>query len=146
MNKAMAGLALALAAETAAMACSCVAPEPLQRSRAAAREAVGGAAAVVEVDVISGYDPSWRQGERLRVRQVLFGRAPRTLEVYRVSAPSSAACDLELGPQQRRTLIIYPAQSRFPWRPRYRIQSLCSAYLTDPPYLPITLQEARRRR
>jgi hypothetical protein len=139
-------LALAVAAETAALACSCAAPGTAAESRVAAREAVRGAVAIVQVEVLAGYDQQRRRGEQLRVKRTLFGRAPATVELYRPSAPSSAGCDLELGRSQRRVLILYPAPGGFFSGRRYRTQSLCSDYLTSPFYLPITLQEARRRR
>ena len=141
------GALIFVAAETVAIACSCMAPGSPEQSRPAAREAVRNASAIVEVDVLSGYDQQYRRGERVTVRRTLFGRAPARFEVYRLNSPSSASCDIELTRGERRILILYPAPRRMWGQTRYRIQSLCSDYLTERSrYLPVTLQEARRRR
>jgi hypothetical protein len=137
---------LLVAAEGVALACSCIAPGKPEEARATAREVVKEAVAIVEVQVLSGYDERWRKGERVEVRRTLFGRAPATFHVFRYGRPSSAACGLELKKGERRVLILYRPK-RTPWfGSHYAVHNLCSDYLVRQPYLPVTLQEARRRR
>ncbi len=140
MRKLVLGLAALFAAETAALACSCLPPDTPAQSRAAAREAVQDAIAIVEVDVLSEHQFGRSGGERVRVRRTLWGRVPGNFRIARQPSASSASCDVLLTRGQRKTLIVRRS------REGYGIQSLCSDYLTQPEYLPITLQEARRRR
>lgn len=138
-------LALVLGLEAAALACSCVPPESPQASRAAAREAVRNAVAIVEVDVLSEYRHGG-PGELVRVRRALYGTAPKTFRIQRSSFASSASCDQLLTKGQRKMLILSrPAGNRATGQ-SFQIQSLCSDYLTGARYLPVTLQEARRPR
>lgn len=142
MAKLLIGLLLLLGLEAGAWACSCVPTGPAEQSRQEAREALKGAVAIVEVDVLSEHQFGRASGERVRVRRTLFGRAPRQFEIARRPSASSASCDLLLAKGQRKTVILYPAG-----RARFRIQTLCSDYLVGAPsHLAITLQEARWRR
>ena len=137
------GVALLLL-ESGALACSCVAPAAPEGARAAARAALGGASAIVEVQVISPYDRIGRIGERLRVVRLLWGKAPRSILVHRPRVPSSAACDIDLPKAARKVLILYPVGER---RAAYAVHNLCSDYLVaDPAYRAVTLAEARRLR
>ena len=147
MRHLLLGLALIASAEGTALACSCLAPGTPAESRAMAREAVAQASAIVEVEVISGYDERSGRGERVRVLRTLFGEAPANFEIARNHPPSSASCDIDLPQGQRRVLILYPPEAGGS-RPcgRSRIQNLCSDYLVQSPdFLAMTLEEARRR-
>jgi hypothetical protein len=134
---------LLVAAETAALACSCMAPSTPEQSRPMAREAVRRAVAIVEAEAIGEYRPGGA-GELVRVRRLLWGSAPRQLRIERSEFASSASCDLLLRRGERKILILYPTAGR---GGRYSMQSLCSDYLvSDRGFLAVTLQEARRRR
>ena len=143
MRKLMLGLAFAVAVEAAALACSCAYPSDVGEARIHARDALRRATAVVEADVLTSYDSRRQRGEQVRVRRVLFGRAPRSFDVARAGRPSSAACELELGAGERRILILYPATGKL--KGRFGVHSLCSEPLLSPRYLAVTLEEARRR-
>jgi hypothetical protein len=96
--------------------------------------------------ILSVYDPRRKRGEQVRVRRILFGRAPATFRVYRGAEPSSASCDLELSRGERRILILYSAPQSMFSGPQFRIHGLCSDFLVqNRPHLAVTLQEARRR-
>jgi hypothetical protein len=145
MRRLLTGFVLFAAAEAAALACSCVPPGTPAESRAAAREALRGAVAIVEADVLSQYVPGG-SGEQVRVRATLWGKAPREFRIARGRHASCASCDLLLPAGQRRILLLRPAPNGWFGARRFTIQSLCSDYLfTDRRFLPLTLQEARRR-
>ena len=142
MGKLLIALMLVFGLEGQLLACSCVAPDAPEQSRPAAREAVKGAVAIVDVVALRDYGFASGRGERVRVLRTHFGRAPKQFEIARRASASSASCDLLLGRGQRKTLILYPAS-----RGRFRIQSLCSDFLVGAPgHLAVTLQEARARR
>jgi hypothetical protein len=156
MRKLLSGLLLIAAAEGAALACSCIAPGSPEESRPFARQAVQRAVAIVEADVLSEYRPSGL-GEQVRVRQVLWGEAPREFRIARREFASSASCDLLLTRGERKILILYsPEDSRLnfdgsqdarDWDGQFAIQNLCSDFLlSDRGYLAVTLEEARRLR
>jgi hypothetical protein len=146
MRKLALGLLLLAAAETAALACSCIAPGTPEQSRSIAREAVKSAVAIVEVQALSGYRQGGA-GERVRVRKILWGKAPAEFRIERSSFASSASCDLLLTPGQRKVLILEPATKPRERGRVFRMQSLCSDYLTsDRGFLQVTLEEARRPR
>ena len=145
MRRLLTGLLLIVAAEGAALACSCIAPGTPEQSRPMAREAVRDAVAIVEADVLSEYRRGGL-GEQVRVRRVLWGRAPREFRIERREFASSASCDLLLTRGQRKVLILYPAPTRRRGGRRFTIQNLCSDFLlSDRGHLAVTLQEARRR-
>ena len=131
---------LVAAAETAALACSCMAPGEPEESRAFAREAVRNAVAIAEIEVVSDYRPGG-PGERVRLRRLLWGEAPPEFELQRREFASSASCDLLLDRGQRKVVILSPGRNG-----RFVIQSLCSDFLVSDDYLDITLEEARRLR
>ena len=140
------GLLLFASLEAAALACSCLPPRSPETSRAAAREAVANAVAIVEVDVLSEYRPGGA-GELVRSRRVLFGKVPRSFRVQRGPFASDASCDLLLRKGQRKVLIVSKPTGNRRLGTSLQIQSLCSDYLTsDRAYLAITLEEARLRR
>ena len=150
MRKLLTGLLLILAAEGAALACSCIAPGTPEESREIAREIVRNAVAIVEVDVLSEYRVGG-EGELVRVRNVLWGQAPREFRIARGEFASSSSCDLLLERGQRKHLILYPVgqgefAERRSGRGDFEIHSLCSDFLlSDRGYLAVTLEEARRR-
>jgi hypothetical protein len=149
MRRILAALLLFLAAEGAASACSCVATRDPQELRRLAKDGARNALALVEVDVISGYDALRRRGERLRVRRTLAGRVPASIEVERPHPPSSASCALELQKGQRTFLILYPPTvQRWLGGRRHRVSGLCTANLLSQPVFRAELVEAigRRRR
>jgi hypothetical protein len=134
------GLLLIAAVETAALACSCIAPGTPEDSRIFAREAVRNAVAIVEVEALTEYSPGG-DGELVQVDRVLWGEAPRQLRLARSGFASSASCDLLLARGQRKVLILSRAEGG-----RYAMQSLCSDFLVgDRGFLDVTLEEARRR-
>lgn len=146
MRRILLGLSLVLGLEAAVLACSCMAPGSPEASRTMARQAVGDAVAIVEVDVVSEYRPGG-PGELVRLRRTLFGKSPKTFRIQRGDFASSASCDLLLSKGQRKVLILSRPAGKGSTGQRFRIQSLCSDYLTsDRDYLAVTLQEARRRR
>lgn len=143
MRKALIGLALLAGLESAALACSCMPPGTPEQSRASAREAVRDLVAIVDAEALSEY--RWNgPAETVRVRRILFGEAPRTFRIERGLLASSASCDLLLTRGQRKILILTKTRKRSGGAPTYRIQSLCSDYLTAERYLPMVIEEARR--
>ena len=120
---------LFLAAESAALACSCIVPptDPAE-IRGHARETARGALALVEVELVSPYDERLGRGERLRVRRTLAGRAPAVFEVERHHPPSSASCDVEFQPGGRTWLVLYAPQMRGRTT-RYRVSASCTGYM-----------------
>ena len=91
--------------------------------------------------MLTSYDERSQAGERLRVRRLLWGRAPATLTLERQGRPQSAACELGFEAGERRVIILYGAGST-----SLRPHNLCSEYLVRPNYLPVLLREARRLR
>jgi hypothetical protein len=140
------GFALAFAAETAALACSCGRPKTPAETRPMAREVVKAAVAIVEVQALSGYQPGG-VGERVRVRRTLWGKAPKEFQIERQEGADSASCDLLLGKGERKLLILYPARDPRQRGRQFGMQGVCSDYLLrDRGFLQVTLEEARRRR
>jgi hypothetical protein len=147
MRRALIALALLAAAETAAIACSCVmAPRDPAERQQLARSVAERAVALVEVEVVSAYDPKRWRGERLRVRRTIAGRAPRLVSVERLSPPSGAACDLVLHAGQRTTVLLYPVGQGGAGG-SYTLSSSCtSSLLADAPFRAALIQEMRRPR
>ncbi len=145
MRKLVVALSLLIGVEAAALACSCIAPGTPEQSRSLAREATRNAVAIVQVQALSEYRPGG-PGELVRVHRTYVGKAPRTFRIERSDFASSASCDVLLTKGQRKVLILSRPEKPTRGTATYRIQSLCSDYLTEPMFLPITLQEARRAR
>lgn len=148
MRRLLAALLLLVAAESAALACSCVmAPRDAAQRQSMARDTRAGAVALVEVELVSPYAGPGR-GERLRVRRTLAGRAPAVFQVERDRAPSSASCDLEFQRGQRTLILLYPARQPVNARARvYRISASCTSYLlNDAAFRATLLREWSRRR
>lgn len=148
MRRLLAALLILVAAESAALACSCMrAPrDPAQRQQMA-RDAAAGAIALVEVELVSAYQAPGR-GERLRVRRTLAGRAPAVFQVERLREPSSASCDVEFSAGSRTLILLYPPRGPVNARGAvYRISASCTSYLlADAPFRAALLREWRRRR
>jgi hypothetical protein len=129
MHRLLLALLLAVAGESAALACSCLPPptDPAQQ-RERAREVARGALALVEVELVSPYDQRLGRGERLRVRRTLAGRAPAVFEVERHHPPSSASCDVEFGGGRRTWVVLYAPQMKGR-AIRYRVSASCTGYM-----------------
>jgi len=147
MRRFLAALLILVAAESAALACSCMRTpsDPAQR-RAMAREIATGALALVEVEVAAPYERPGR-GERLRVRRTLAGHAPASFRVERNRTPSSAACDVEFSSEGRTLILLYPpAQPVNSRGPVYRVSASCTTYmLADPAFRAELLRQWGRR-
>lgn len=129
MRRFLLTLLLLLAAESSALASSCIRPptDPAQQ-RVHAREVARGALALVEVELVSPYDARLGRGERLRVRRTLAGRAPALFEVERTHAPSSASCDMGFE-RGTRTWVVLCAPRMRGRTVRYRISASCTGYM-----------------
>lgn len=128
-----AAAAALLAAETAAIACSCLATDDPAQLRAMAADAAKGAVAMVEVETILSYQASQGAGDRMRVIRTLTGAAPGEFRVERGHMPSSASCDLLFDEGQHDIVLLYPASASAGGQPVYRISGLCTAHLLDKP-------------
>jgi len=138
MRNVLLGLVLLAGVESAALACSCLAPGSPEESRAQAREAAPGIVAVVEAEALTEYRQGG-PGEQVRVHRTLFGNAPQTLRIERSEFASSASCDLLLTRGERKVLLLSRGKDG-----AYQMQSLCSDYLSSERYLPILLEEVGR--
>ena len=147
MRRFLLPLLLLAAAETSALACSCIMPptDPVER-RAHAREVARGALALVEVELVTPYDARLSRGERLRVRRIAAGRAPAVFEVERHHPPSSASCDVEFRRGARTWVVLYAPQMRGR-AIRYRVSASCTGYmLAGAAFRADLVSEMRRRR
>lgn len=147
MSRSLIGLLLLVAAEGAAIACSCVPPprNPVQ-ARQLAHSLARGAIAVADVELVTPYDAASGRGERLRVRRMMAGRSIATFEVERQGAPSSASCDLEFQPGRRTLILLFPPERRRrSGIARYRISSLCTNLLLANPTVRATVVALVRR-
>ncbi len=99
MKRMLIGLAMLVGAEGAAHACSCIpnAYDPVAERETANRLA-GRVVALIEVEVVEGYNSVTRQGEVMRVRHILHamcvtGSAPGTISCsHSRSAKNLATC------------------------------------------------------
>lgn len=148
MRRFLTALLLLVAAEGAALACSCIQPprDAAQR-QAMARDVRAGALALVEVELVAPYERPGRS-ERLRVRRTLAGRAPATFAVERARAPSSASCDVEFSAGGRTLILLYPPRGAVNSRgPVYRVSASCTTYmLADAAFRAELLRQWGRRR
>jgi hypothetical protein len=147
MRRRLLALLILAAAEGPALACSCIRPptDPAQQ-RIHAREVVRGALALVEVELVSPYDPRLGRGERLRVRRTLAGQAPAVFEIERNHPPSSASCDVGFERGGRTWLVLYAPQMRGK-TVRYRVSASCTGYmLADARFRTELAAQMRRRR
>lgn len=148
MRKLLIALGLLAGMESAAMACSCM-PPPQDRAqmRDLANELAGGAVALVEVDVRSGFNARTRRGELLRVRQTLAGRAARDFRLARRGPPSGAMCDVEYQAGSRGLMLLYRADRPIVRGQRqYRDGGLCASILLQNAELRQMVIEAMQNR
>jgi hypothetical protein len=148
MRHLLAAVLILVAAESAALACSCVPPpRDAESRRTLARQVATGALALVEVELVASYERPGR-GERLRVRRTLAGRAPAIFQVERDGPPSSASCDVEFQSGGRTLILLYPPRGPVNSRaPVYRIAASCTTYLlSDAAFRAALIREWSRRR
>jgi len=123
-----------IAAETAAIACSCLNTDDPVELKALAVDAAKDAVAMVEVETVVPFAESNGAGDRMRVVQPLAGSAvPAEFRVARSGFPSSASCDLLLAKGQRDVVLLYAAPGQSGAGPVYRVSGLCTAHLLDKP-------------
>lgn len=120
---------LAVAVQTAALACSCIASDDPAELRSFGADAAKYAVALVEVEVLKAYDPATGRGEIMRVAKIVAGTSPAQFQIPRSGPPFGASCDVEYRAGQRVEVILYPAD-----RPgSYRTSGLCTALLLEKP-------------
>ena len=128
----MLAAAALVAAETAAIACSCLSTDGPAELKALAPDAARDAVAMVEVETVLTFAESKGAGDRMRVVQRLAGVAvPAEFRVARGEFPSGASCDLLFDTGQRDVVLLYPAPGSPGAEPTYRISGLCTAHLLD---------------
>jgi hypothetical protein len=122
----LATLALA-AAETAALACTCLAlPSDAAQRQRLASDVADGAVALIEVELDTAYDAAANRGERLRVVSTLAGAAPALVEIERDGPPDSSRCDLEFRSGERVIVMLYPPRGAAAGDPaRFRLADRC---------------------
>ncbi|HEY0164020.1 MAG TPA: hypothetical protein VGB39_01465 [Sphingomicrobium sp.] len=120
-----------IAAESAAVACSCLNTDDPIELRKLAADAAKDAVAMVEVETIVSFAESKGAGDRMRVVRTLVGSGlPGEFRVARGGFPSSASCDLLFEKGQRDVVLLYaPVSAR--GEPAFRISGLCTAHLLD---------------
>ncbi len=116
MRKLLLALALGLAVEGAAQACTCIGPRGDRQKREWTRENLKAAIAVVEVERIAAMDVRAMRGEQYRVTRLYSGKAPSTFRVERHFRRSSSgmidwapesSCDDFPRAGERRVVILY---------------------------------------
>ena len=123
-----------IAAETAAIACSCLTTDDPAELRRLAGETAKDAVAMVEAETILAYQDSNGAGDRMRIVRGIAGQMPAgEFRVARGDFPSSASCDQLYDRGQRALLLLYPAPGATGGEPVYRISGLCTAGLLDKP-------------
>jgi len=127
---AFAAVALIAAAETAAIACTCIAlPTEAAERRRLAADVADGAVALVEVELDRPYDPATGAGERLRVVNTLAGQAPAAVAVERDGPPDTERCDLQFRAGERVIVMLYPARAPAAGEARFRLADRCLTQL-----------------
>ena len=119
---------LTVAVQTAALACSCIDSNDPAELRSFAAESKN-AVALVEVEVLKGYDPATGQGEIMRVVRIVAGTSPTQFQIPRSGPPFGASCDVEYRAGQRAEVILFPAAEPG----SYRTSGLCTALLLEKP-------------
>ena len=121
---------LIAAAETAALACTCIAlPSDAAERRRLASDVAEGAVALVEVELDRPYDAAAARGERLRVVSTLAGGAPATVDVERDGPPNAAGCDLGFRRGERVIVMLYPPRAADAGEARFRLADKCLTQL-----------------
>ena len=121
-----------LAAETAAIACSCIATDDPVELRRFGTDAAQGAVALVEAEALTSFEAT-RTGERMRVIRTLAGNAPAEFQIQRGPSPSSASCDVLYEVGHRALIILYPAEGVATGAPVFRTSGLCSVHMLEKP-------------
>ena len=129
MRYAVAALAALIAFPSAALACSCMDTDDPVELRDLAKDAPRGAVALVEVEAITGYDPTKKHGETVRVTRTFVGQVPQSFEITRREFASGASCDDILQPGQKRVVLLFPVTGSI----SYRISGLCTNHLLEKP-------------
>lgn len=150
MRRLLIGLAMLFGAEGTALACSCVAPsrDPAE-IRSMAEDMARSGVALVEVEVLSGYDARRNVGERMRVRRLIAGSAPRTFRVARRGQPQSSMCDNEYRRGERGVMLLVPDRSgrrRGGGERQFGDRGNCTTYLLQAPGYREALIDAFRRK
>lgn len=129
-------VALIATAETAALACTCIAlPTDAAERSGLARDLADGAVALVEVKLERAYDRASGSGERLRVVNTLAGQAPSTAVVERDGPPDTARCDLDFRAGERVIVMLYPPRRPEAGEARFRLADRCLTQLVgDAPF------------
>ncbi|HYJ29695.1 MAG TPA: hypothetical protein VEW25_05065 [Allosphingosinicella sp.] len=119
------------AAETAALACTCIAlPTDAAERQSLVTDIVDGAVALIEVELDTAYDVAAGRGERLRVVSTLAGAAPAIVEIERDGPPDGVRCDLEFRSGERTIVLLYPQRSAAAADgPRFRLADRCLTQL-----------------
>ena len=121
-----------IAAESAAVACSCLNTDDPVELRQFAADAAKDAVAMVEVETIVSFAESKGAGDRMRVVRTLVGSGlPGEFRVARGGFPSSASCDLLFEKGQRDIVLLFASPETARGEPTYRISGLCTAHLLD---------------
>lgn len=149
MERLLIAASLLLGGESAALACSRV---PLSDNPAQLRELANAmarnATALVEVDVLTGYDANTRRGEQMRVRHTFAGRAPQNFRIARYGhQPYGSTCDVVYAPGLKTLVVIYPPdRSQSAGRGEFRDSGLCGSFLLQDARFRQMLVNAMRRR
>ena len=130
-NLTLAAAAL-LAAETAAIACSCIATDDPAELRRFAADAAQDAIALVEAEALTSFEAT-QQGERMRVVRTIAGQVSAQFTIERGPMPSSASCDVLYEVGDRALVILYPTENAAGGVPVYRTSGLCTVHMLDKP-------------
>lgn len=131
MRRILIAMLMFAGAESAALACSCIArPTDEQVRLSIASDMAVGAVALAEVELERPYDAATSRGERLRVTRTLAGEALSHVEVERDRAPSERACEHEFRAGERVPVLLYPSGApASPDERRYRLADTCLSRL-----------------
>ena len=122
-----------LVLESAAIACSCVAPpdDPIELRQYAA-QSMNGAVALVEIEALTTYAPGG--SERVRVIRTLAGTAPGEFRIQRGPFASSASCDVTYQAGVRDLVILYsPTEAGPSDLPVFRTSGGCTQGMLSKP-------------
>ena len=121
-----------LAAESTAIACSCIATDDPAELRGFAADVAKDAVALVEAEAVTSFEAT-RTGERMRVVRTLAGNAPALFLIERGPNPSSASCDVLYNVGDRALIILYPSEASSGTDTVYRTSGLCSVHMLEKP-------------
>ena len=128
MKRMLIGLAMLVGAEGAAQACSCIpnAYDPVAERETANRLA-GRVVALIEVEVVEGYNSVTRQGEVMRVRHILAGEAPAS---FRMQRSGGGSCDVRYRIGTRHYFMLSQSVRQEPGDlPEFADQGYCATFL-----------------